>query len=129
MVIKCILSVGPENIGYYAWQFWESASLPDYMTKMGPYVIEPQEKGNQIITTYEFDPSKFVEAWEYISEQIDVFRVIPEFSLSVSILDKGREVKWYQISLNQGSTGKALTPGPKRFYSPPISECLRSENA
>ena len=120
MVVKCTLSVTPENIGYYARQSTQVIPLPEYITKMGPYVFDQQEKDSQITTTYEFDQSKFVEAWEYISEQLDAFRMIPEFALSVSILDKGREVKWYRISLNHGGPNAGFTPGSRSFSSSPI---------
>lgn len=120
MVIKCTLSVTPENIGYYARQSWEIIPLPEYIIKMGPYVNDQQAKDNQIITTYEFDQSKFAEAWEYISEELDAFRIIPEFDLSVSILDKGREVKWHRISLNQGGPNAGVTPSSRSFSSPSI---------
>jgi hypothetical protein len=120
MVIKCTLSVTPENIGYYARQSWEIIPLPEYITKMGPDVIDQQGKGNQIITTYEFDQSKFAESWEYVSEQLDAFRIIPEFDLSVSILDKGREVKWYRITLNQGGPNAGVIPRSRSFSSLPI---------
>lgn len=120
MVIKCTLSVTPENIGYYARQSWEIISLLEYIIKMGPYVIDQQQKDNQIITTYEFDESKFTEAWEYISKQLNAFDFIPEFDLRVSILDKGREIKWYPISLNQGGRNAGVTPSSRSFSSPSI---------
>ena len=66
MVIKGTLSVSQENIGHYARRFWEAIPLPEYMNKMGPYVIEQGQTNHQIITTYEFDESKFLDAWEYI---------------------------------------------------------------
>ena len=119
MVIKCTHSVAPEKIGYYTRQPWETIPLPDYMVRMGPYVIDHQTKDNQIITIYEFDQSKFTEAYEYFSEQLEAFRMIPEFTLSVSILDKGKELKWYQISLNQGDPSAGVTP-MSRSLSPSL---------
>ena len=94
--------------------------LPEYITKMGPYVTDQKEKDNQVIITYEFDQSKFTEAWDYISEQLDAFRTIPEFTLSACILDKGREIKWYRISLNQAGPKEGVTPSSKSFFSPAI---------
>ena len=120
MVIKYTLSVTPEKIGYYARQSREGIPLPEYATKMGPYVIDQQEKENQIITTYEFDQSKSVEAWEDISKLLDAFRIIPEFDLSVSILDKGKEFKWYRISLNQAGPNAGVTRSSRSSPAPPI---------
>jgi len=120
MVIKCTLSVRQENIGHYAKQFWEAIPLPEYINKKGPYAIEQGQTNHQIITTYEFDESKFLEAWEYISDHLEPFRAIPEFTLSACILDRGREVKWYQISLNQGGPNLGVTPSPRRPSSPPV---------
>ena len=120
MVIKCTLSVPPESVGFYVGKSWGNIPLPDYMTKMGPYVIDHQKKEIQIITIYEFGQSKFTEAYEYISEQLEAFRLIPGFTLSVFILDKGREFKWYQISLNQGDPTAGVTPISRSFPSFPI---------
>lgn len=71
--------------------------------KKGPYVNNKEGAAHQIITIYEFDISKITEAWECISKQLDAFRSIPGCALSVHILQKGREVKGYRISLNQGT--------------------------
>lgn len=101
MVIKCALSFTPENMGFYADQSWKVPPLPEYITKIGPYIIDQQDADNQIIIIYEFNELKFVEAWKCITEQLDTFLIIPGFTLSVNILDKGREVKGYRISLNQ----------------------------
>ena len=117
MLIKCTLSVIPESIGYYARQSWEIIPWPEYITKMGPYVIDQQEKDNQIITTYEFDQLKFGGAWKYISEQLDAFRITPEFFFP---LDKGKAFKWYRITLNQGGPNAGVTPSSRIFSSPLI---------
>ena len=103
MVIKCTLSIIPENIGHYARQSWGLPPLPGFITKMGPYVNEQAGGDNQIVTIFDFEKSRFREAWECISEQLDVFRIIPGVTLSVHIMEKGREVKGYRISWNQPS--------------------------
>jgi hypothetical protein len=121
MVIKCTLSVPAENIEYYLRQSWEVMPSPEYINKVGPYVIEQGQTTHQIITTYEFDESKSLEAWECISEELDAFRIIPQFTLSVDILDRGREVKWYRFSLNQGGANpRPFAASSKSFSSPPV---------
>lgn len=111
MVIKCALSVSLESIKYYARQFSELPPLPDYINKKGPYVNNKEGAAHQIITIYEFDISKFTEAWECISKELDVFRCIPGFTLSVHVSKKAREVKGYRISPNQ-RRAKPFFPNP-----------------
>ncbi len=118
MIIKCTLSLARENIGYYRMKSCEVRSLPEYITRMGPQVIEQGQADPQVITTYEFDESQLSEAWECISEQLDTFSIIPEFALSVSLLHKGREVKWYGISVDQGGRNLGRFPTSKCLSSP-----------
>ena len=95
VVIKCTLSVSLETIKYYARQFSELPPLSESITKNGPYVNNKEGAAHQIIIIYEFDKSKFAEAWENISNQLHSLRDIPGFTLSAHILEKGREVKVY----------------------------------
>jgi len=101
MVINCALSSSQKSITHYARQFIDLPPLPAYITKNGPYVKNEEEGTHQIIISYEFDKSKFVEAMENICKQLGSFRDIPEFALFADlysphpcylILEKGGEV-------------------------------------
>ena len=101
MIIKCTLSVSLESIKYYGRQFSDSPPLPEYISKKGPYINNKKGAVHQIITIYEFDLSKYTEAWDCISKQLDAFPSIPGVTFSAHILKRGREVKGDRISPNR----------------------------
>ena len=106
MIIRCTFSVPLERIRDYAKEVSELCSLPEYITRRGPYIKEAAEAGTKIIITYDFEKSKIVEAWETISKQMDTFRSIPGFALSAHILEKGREVKRGTLDLKGQGVAK-----------------------
>lgn len=104
MVIKCTLSVPPENIRYYVRQLSQLPPLPEYITKNGPYVNNREGVAHQIIITYKFSKSKFAEARENISSQLRSLHGLPGFTLSAHtygphpshlILEKSQQVRHY----------------------------------
>lgn len=97
MVIKCTFSIPLKSIKDCASQIMALPPLPEYITKRGPYINDASDASSEIITIYEFDKSRFAEAYENISKHIDVFRGIPGFTLSAKLLTKGREVKPFQM--------------------------------
>jgi len=99
MIIRCTFSVPFERIKDYAREVSELSSLPEYITKRGPYIKEAPGAGSKIISTYDFEKARLVEAWEAISKQFDRFHRIPGFALSAHILEKSKEVKRYPLSL------------------------------
>ena len=99
MMIRCTFSVPFERIRDYAREFSELSSLPEYITKRGPYVKENAGGDSRIIISYDFDKTRVVEAWEVISKQFDIFHGLPGFALSAHILEKSKEVKRYPLDL------------------------------
>ena len=84
MIIKCTLSVAPENIGYCARQLSQLPPLPEHITKKGPYVNN-NEEAHQIIILYEFDRSKLKETWTNILRQTDSLHGVPGLAISAHI--------------------------------------------
>ena len=80
MLVKCTLSVSLKNIGVYVGKLSELPPLPGYITRRGPFIHEGAGEDDRIITIYEFDKSRLAEAWEIISNHLDVFRDIPDFT-------------------------------------------------
>ena len=99
MMIRCTFSIPFEKIRGYAREFSELSSLPEYITKRGPYIKDAAGAGSKIIITYDFEKSGLVEAWEAISKQFDRFHGLPGFALSAHILEKSKEVKTYPLDL------------------------------
>lgn len=104
MVIKCTFLVSRERIRDYPRQFSGLPPLPEYIIKKGPYVNNREGAVHQVIILYKFDKSKFAEAWENISKQLDFLRGLPGFTLSAHTygprpyhltLEKGEEIKKY----------------------------------
>jgi len=101
IVIIGSLSTSLEGVRHYARQFIDLPPLPAYIKKNAPYVKNEEGGIHQIIISYEFDKSKFVEAMENICKQLGSFRDVPEFVLIADlynslpyylILEKGGEV-------------------------------------
>jgi hypothetical protein len=99
MVIICSLSTSQEGIGHYARQFIDLPPLPAYITKNAPYVENEEGGIHQIIISYEFDTSKFVEAMENICKQLGSFRDVPEF---VIMADLYNSLPYYLILEKSG---------------------------
>jgi len=97
MMIRCTFSVPFEKIRDYSKKVSELSSLPEYITKRGPYIKECSGGLSQIIISYDFDKARLVEAWEVISKQFDIFHGLPGFALSAHILEKNKELKRYPL--------------------------------
>jgi hypothetical protein len=105
MMIRCTFSVPFEKIRDYAREVSELSSLPEYITKRGPFIKEDGGGGSKIIISYDFDKARLVEAWEVISKQFDIFHGLPGFALSAHILEKSKEVKRYPLDLKGQGLG------------------------
>ena len=70
-------------------RFMEAAPAPDFMTPIGPFVKSTLE-GAKIIAIYEFDPSKYAEAIDYLSNRYAAYHGVPGFKYS---LEQWLEVK------------------------------------
>jgi hypothetical protein len=99
MVIKCILSGSLESIEYYARQLSQLASLPECITKRGPYVNKKEGAAHQIIVVYEFDKSKLSEAWSGITNQLNSLHGVSGSALSAHISESGKSVKSDELTL------------------------------
>jgi hypothetical protein len=89
MTAKCTFSIPLKSIRDYASQIAELPPLPEYITKRGPYIDDAVGASNQTITIYEFDESKYPEAWKNIFKQLDAFHGIPGFTFSAQVMAKG----------------------------------------
>jgi hypothetical protein len=99
MMIRCTFSVPFEKITDSTREVSELSSLPEYITKRGPYIKEVTGGVSKIIISYDFEKARLVEAWEMISKQFDRFHGLPGFALSTHIVEKSKEVKRYPLDL------------------------------
>jgi hypothetical protein len=76
---------GPEVVK----RFKEISPAPDFMTIIGP-LVRPSLEGTKTVTIYQFDPSKYAQATEYIYKRYGAFRGIPGYRYSVG---EWRDVK------------------------------------
>ena len=113
MVIKCSFLVPRESTGDGTTPLADLRPLPEYIIRKGPYVNNKEGQAHQqIITIYDFDVSRYMEAWEFISKELDPFRRMPKFTLSVRTLKRSRGVKGYQIRPDQGRDKPVSQPLP-----------------
>ena len=82
MVIKFTLPVPLEEIWPYIKKILELPPLPEYITKRGPFINNGEGDKNRIITLYDFDESRLIEAWDIIFKQVRIFRDLPGFTFS-----------------------------------------------
>ena len=78
-----------KSVKDYARQIGELPPMPEYITIKGPHLNDAIGAGNQTITIYEFDESKYPEAWKSIFRELDAFKGVPGFTFSTEILAKG----------------------------------------
>jgi len=86
MVIKCSLPISQERISDYFQRLAELPPLPDCIMKRNIYFNKRKSGGvDQITVVYHCDKSKFEEARENISKQLEFVRGLPGFNLSAHI--------------------------------------------
>jgi len=82
VVIRFTLPVPLEEISSYVKKISELPPLPEYIAKRGPFINNGEGDGNRIITLYDFDESRLIEAWDIIFKQVHIFRDLPGFTFS-----------------------------------------------
>ena len=108
MMIRCTFSIPFEKIRDYSKELSQLSSLPEYITKRGPYIRDVAGEFSKIIISYDFEKARLAEAWEAISKQCDRFHGMPGFALSAHILEKSKEIKRYRVSLDNRFYARTL---------------------
>jgi hypothetical protein len=85
MVIVGIASYPLENAKEVAKRLMEQPPLPAYITMKGPYGNVEVGVGAKAITLYEFDESKFSEAWGAITARYAKYIGVPGLTYSHNI--------------------------------------------
>ena len=68
------------------------STLPDYITKKGPYTNNAVEEAHRsIVLLFEFEDSRFAEACRSIFRQMEDFYMIPGFTFSTQVLNGTHE--------------------------------------
>jgi len=80
VVIGFTLPVPLEEISSYVKKISELPPLPGYITKIGPFINNEVGNKNRIITLYDLDESRMIEAWDIIFKQVHIFRDLPGFT-------------------------------------------------
>ncbi len=63
-------------------RFLEAKPAPDFLTTIGPFVKSTLE-GTKTITIYEFDPSKYAEAMDYLGNRYAAYHGVPGFKYTL----------------------------------------------
>jgi len=63
-------------------RFLEAKPAPDFITTMGPFVRSTLE-GIQTFTIFEFDPSKYAEANDYLNDRYAAYIGVPGYKYSI----------------------------------------------
>ena len=63
-------------------RFMEAKPAPDFMTTTGPFIKSTLE-GTKTIAIYDFDPSKYTEATDYLNNRYAAYHGVPGFRYSL----------------------------------------------
>jgi hypothetical protein len=84
MVIIGFVSYPSESTKEMAKRLLSQPPLPAYITLKGHYVSSEVGKGINAAAIYEFDPSKFSEAFQFIVARYTKYFDVPGFSHSIN---------------------------------------------
>jgi hypothetical protein len=79
IAISCYPQESASELGK---RFTEAKPAPDFLTTIGPFVRSTLE-GTKTIAIYEFDPSKYAEATDYLSNRYAAYHGVPGFKYSL----------------------------------------------
>jgi len=92
MIILTTVEFPPQNAKEIGKRFLESASLPDYLTRIGPFVLPLKGEGFQSLTIYQVDrPTRIAEAFEFVSNDVTKYFDVPGFTHNISVCLDGEE--------------------------------------
>jgi hypothetical protein len=84
MIIISLTSYPPESAVEMGKRFMEMPVLPDFIKMKGPYISSIIEEGIKGITLYEFDESKYGEAFKVLSDRVAKFFGVPGYTYSLT---------------------------------------------
>ena len=79
MVIYSIVSYPPESAKQMATTFLEAPQIPDFLTRLGPYVSASRTEGIRVVSIFELDKSRLAEGLEFLGGYFAIFFGIPGF--------------------------------------------------
>ncbi|MGD0920114.1 MAG: hypothetical protein ABSB22_27070 [Thermodesulfobacteriota bacterium] len=91
MVIIGIISYPTEGAKEVVKRLMGQPPLPAYITMKGPYVIPEVGVGIKSISIYEFDKSKYSEAFEVITARYAKYLGVPGLTYSQNIWLEAKE--------------------------------------
>lgn len=91
MVIIGFVSYPPESANEVGKRLLDQPPLPAYITLKGHYVSSEVGKGIESAAIYEFDQSKFLEAFQFIVTRYANYFGVPGFTHSVKPWYEGKE--------------------------------------
>jgi hypothetical protein len=84
MIIISLTSYPPESAVEMGKRFMDIPVLPDFIKMKGPYISSIIEEGIKGITLYEFDESKYGEAFKVLSDRTAKFFGVPGYTYSLT---------------------------------------------
>ena len=79
LAISCYPQESATELGT---RFMEAKPAPDFMNTIGPFVKSTLEC-TKTIAIYEFDPSKYAEARDYLANRYAAYNGVPGFKYSL----------------------------------------------
>jgi hypothetical protein len=91
MVIIGYMTYPPESTKEMVKRFLDQPPLPAYITLKGHYISSEAGKGIASVNVYEFEQSKFPEAYQFIVGRYTKYFGVPGFTHSVRPWLEGKE--------------------------------------
>ena len=86
MIIMTTTQFPPESAKETGKRFLEASSLPNFMTRRGPYILPLRGDGIQGITIYEVDrATRIAEAFEWAANDVTKYFGIPGFTYNMCV--------------------------------------------
>ena len=80
MVIYSLVTYPQESAKPMVTRFMEAPEIPDFMTRLGPYVSASTADGIRVIAIFELDKSRLAEGLEFLGSYFAFFFGIPGYA-------------------------------------------------
>lgn len=85
MIIIGSVSFPPQSAKEFGKLFLKVPPAPEYVTIKGTYLNSSTVEGVKGFTIYEFDPSNYTEASEYIRSRYVIYFDVPGYKYSIEV--------------------------------------------
>lgn len=83
MILISNVTYPPESTREIANRYLKAPTLPDYITKKGPYIAADKETGMHSITYYELENHRLADGLQAVAESLSVYFGVPGYKYEI----------------------------------------------